>query len=114
MYTLRYRVRGLLPCANFGDIEVDRKTAARIQWGMAVHSGHCWYQPMAVCCSSTLMAEKGSMTGAKGTTHPTMKLAGSARRSMASMETSSGDGRTADGEVRRCSARQIGVIKAFE
>ena len=81
---------------------------------MEIHSGHCWYQPMAVCFILTLRTEKGSITGTKGTTNPMMKLAGSTKRSMGSMETSSGFGLTADGEVRRCRASQIGVIKAFE
>ena len=69
---------------------------------------------MAVCFILTLMTEKGSITGAKGTTNPMIKLTGNTRRSMGSMETSSGVGLTADGEVRRCRASQIGVIKAFE
>lgn len=69
---------------------------------------------MAVCFILTLMTEKGSITGAKGTTNPMTKLAGSTRRSMGSIEISSGDGLTADGEVRRCRASHIGVIKAFE
>ena len=60
------------------------------------------------------MSEKGSITGAKGTTNPRMKLAGRTRRWMGSIKISSVVGLLAEGEVRICRASHTGVTKAFE